>query len=109
MVPANGGGAPSSRAPLTRQRHSLRGYFWELAQAKLTMANLRNQTFSPERIVLPMTDDDASADSAERRTFYRVSLVAAGLIAAGLSLGAWEDNHDARSHLPHMTVAGQRL
>jgi len=56
-----------------------------------------------------MTDDDASADSAERRTFYRLSLVAAGLIAAGLSLGAWEDNHDARSHLPHMTVAGQRL
>jgi hypothetical protein len=52
-------------------------------------------------------DDDAVADSVERRTLYRVSLVAAALIAAGLSLGAWEDKHDARSHVPHMIVAGQ--
>ena len=77
------------------------------------MANLRNQTIStsingayPQRIVLPMTnDDDACAYSAERRTLYRVSLVAAGLIVAGLSLGAWEEKQDARSHLPHMIVA----
>jgi len=27
------------------------------------------------------------------------------LIVAGLSLGAWEEKQDARSHLPHMIVA----
>ena len=55
-----------------------------------------------------MTDDNgASADSADRRAIYRVSLVVAGLIAAGLSLGAWESKQDARSHQPHMLVAGQ--
>ena len=57
-------------------------------------------------MVLPMTNDDnACVYSAERRTLHRVSLVAAGLIVAGLSLGAWEEKQDARSHLPHMIVA----
>ena len=60
----------------------------------------------PQRLVLLMTDDnDAGVDSAERRTLYRVSLVAAGLIVAGLSLGAWEEKQDTRSYLPQMTVA----
>jgi len=55
-----------------------------------------------------MTDDNgASADCTERRALFRVSLVAAGLIVAGLSLGVWEGMQDARLLLPHMIVAGQ--
>jgi len=53
-----------------------------------------------------MTDDyGTSSDGAERRALVRVSLVATGLILAGVSLGIWEDKQDARPHLPHMTVA----
>jgi len=55
-----------------------------------------------------MTDDNgANTDGTERRTLFRVSLVAVALIAAGLSLGAWEDRQDARSPPPQMIVLGQ--
>jgi hypothetical protein len=47
------------------------------------------------------------ADRADQRAIFRVSLVAASLIAVGLSLGAWQDKQDARTLLPHMIVAGQ--
>jgi len=55
-----------------------------------------------------MTDyNGANTAGTERRTLFRVSLVAVALIAAGLSLGAWEDRQDARSPPPQMIVLGQ--
>jgi hypothetical protein len=55
-----------------------------------------------------MTDDHgASDDSAERQALFRVSFIAAGLIAAGVSLWAWEDKHDARLPQPNSIELGQ--
>ena len=55
-----------------------------------------------------MTDDHAASDtSAERKTLYRVSFVAAGLIAAGVSLWTWEDKHDARVPQPNLIEVGE--
>lgn len=55
-----------------------------------------------------MTDNHgASDDSAERQSLFRVSFMAAGLIAAGVSLWAWEDNQEAQLPQPRSIVLGQ--
>jgi len=52
-------------------------------------------------------DYGASDNSAERKALFRVLFIAAALIAAGVSLWAWEDK-EAQLSPPHWAVLGQK-
>jgi len=49
----------------------------------------------------------ASDDNVERQALFRVSFIAAGLIAAGVSLWAWVDKQEAQLPPPPSIVLGQ--
>jgi hypothetical protein len=53
-------------------------------------------------------DHGANENSAERQALFRVSLIAAGLIAAGVSLWAWEDKREVVFSHPNLIELGQK-